>query len=160
MSKAYGLPGLRVGWLACRDRSFLLRAERLKHYLSICNAGPSELLALIALKAGDAILTRNRAIIAQNLERLDEFFADFPDRFEWRQPEGGCVGCVGYRGRDGVEAFTSRLVNEAGVMLLPASVYHSELNEIPGDFFRVGFGRTSLPDGVAAWRDWMKCNVP
>ena len=39
-SKSYGLPGLRVGWLACRDRALLERLEKRKHYTSICNAGP------------------------------------------------------------------------------------------------------------------------
>ena len=52
MSKAYGLPGLRIGWLACRDRALLERLERRKHYTSICNAGPSEHLATIALRTG------------------------------------------------------------------------------------------------------------
>src|SRR5690606_39148121 len=42
MSKAYGLAGLRVGWIACRDRALLARLERIRHYLSITNAGPSE----------------------------------------------------------------------------------------------------------------------
>ena len=53
MSKAYGLPGLRVGWVACKDRDLLVRFERYKHYLSICNSAPSEVLAIIALKARD-----------------------------------------------------------------------------------------------------------
>ncbi len=53
MSKAYGLPGLRIGWLACRDRELLGRLERRKHYTSICNAGPSEALATIALRNGE-----------------------------------------------------------------------------------------------------------
>ena len=155
MSKAYGLAGLRIGWLACRDRTVLLRCERYKHYLSICNAGPSELLARIALKAREPILARNRAIVARNLAVLDTFFGDYPELFDWRQPDGGCVGCVGYRGRNGVEAFANRLVEEAGVLLLPATVYRSELNEVPANFFRIGFGRAALPDGIACWRDWM-----
>ncbi len=50
MSKAYGLPGLRIGWLACKDRAMLVRFERFKHFLSICNSAPSEVLARIALK--------------------------------------------------------------------------------------------------------------
>jgi aspartate/methionine/tyrosine aminotransferase len=51
MSKAFGLGGLRIGWLASADREMLRRIEHTKHYLSICNAGPSERLAIIALKA-------------------------------------------------------------------------------------------------------------
>ena len=51
MSKAYGLPGLRIGWMATTDQELLGRVEKYKHYLSICNSGPSEALALVALKA-------------------------------------------------------------------------------------------------------------
>ena len=54
-SKAYGLPGLRIGWLACRDRALLERLEKRKHYTSICNAGPAEYLAAVALRHREAI---------------------------------------------------------------------------------------------------------
>ena len=58
MSKAYGLPGLRVGWVACRDHELLDRLLRAKYYTSICNAGPSDLLATVALRNRDAVLGR------------------------------------------------------------------------------------------------------
>jgi aspartate/methionine/tyrosine aminotransferase len=49
LSKAFGLPALRIGWIASQDKELLLKAEHFKHYLSVCNSGPSESLALIAL---------------------------------------------------------------------------------------------------------------
>lgn len=160
MSKAYGLPGLRIGWLACQDRALLGRCERAKHYLSICNAGPSEVLAEIALKARAPILARNRAIVAANLTLLDSFFAEFPALFDWRVPDGGCIAFVRYRGADGVESFTKRLVAEAGVLLLPASIYRSELGPVPQDRFRIGFGRSAVPEALAALRGWLRRNHP
>ena len=78
MSKAYGLPGLRIGWIGCRDRELLMRMERMKHYLSICNSGPSEALAGIALKNRQSILERNNALVRTNLDLLDDFFAEYP----------------------------------------------------------------------------------
>ena len=158
MSKAYGLPGLRIGWLACQDRAFLGECERYKHYLSICNSAPSELLAEIALKARDTILARNRGIVQHNTGLLNAFFADFPDLFEWRPSDGGCVAFTRYKGADGVEAFTQRLVEESGVLLLPSSIYHSELGPVPHDRFRIGFGRTGMEAGLAALRDWLMRN--
>src|SRR5690606_28737436 len=95
-SKALGLPGLRIGWIACRDRELLSRLERAKHYTTICNSAPSEVLARIALKARDTILARNRALIAANLPHFDAFFAEFADLFEWRHPDGGCVAYPRY----------------------------------------------------------------
>jgi hypothetical protein len=70
------LPGLRIGWLACRDRALLERLERRKHYTTICNPVPSEHLAAIALRNGDAIRARNRAIVAENVPVFEAFFAD------------------------------------------------------------------------------------
>jgi hypothetical protein len=159
MSKAYGLPGLRIGWLACKNQELLVRCERYKHYLSICNAAPSEQLALIALKAREHILARNRAIVRDNIAALQAFFADYSHLFDWREPDGGCVGFIHYKGPEGVEAFTQRLVEEAGVLFLPASIYRSELNEVPDNFLRVGFGRLHVPEGLAVLRDWLERNA-
>jgi hypothetical protein len=158
MSKAYGLPGLRIGWLACKDHRALQRFERYKHYLSICNSAPSEMLALIALKARDRVLGRTRAIVRRNVAELDAFFADYPELFDWREPDGSCVAFVRYLGEDGVEAFTRRLAEEAGIIFLPSSIYRSELHDVPADYFRIGFGRAHVPEGLAALREWLERN--
>ena len=158
MSKAYGLPGLRVGWIACRDRALLSRMEHLKHYLSICNARPSEHLAVIALKARERIIARNLALIDSNLTSVNAFFAEFADLFDWQVPDGGCIGFPRYKGKDGVETFCKRLAEEIGVVLLPSSLYQSELTETPIERFRIGFGRSYVPEGLAAMRAWLRGN--
>ncbi|MDZ4719849.1 MAG: aminotransferase class I/II-fold pyridoxal phosphate-dependent enzyme [Roseiflexaceae bacterium] len=159
MSKAYGLPGLRIGWLACKDRELLVRFERYKHYLSICNSAPSEVLARIALQARDQILAKNRAIVRSNIAEFNTFFAEFSHLFDWRIPDGGCVGFIRYTGADGVEAFTKRLVEQAGVLFLPSTIFHSELNPVPANCLRVGYGRSHVPEGIAVLRDWMRRNI-
>ncbi|MCV0351466.1 MAG: aminotransferase class I/II-fold pyridoxal phosphate-dependent enzyme [Nitratireductor sp.] len=156
MSKAYGLPGLRIGWIASPDTALLLKFERYKHYLSICNSAPSERLAVMALSVSDRILERNRALIAANLEKMDAFFADHADLFDWTRPDGGCVAYPRYRGADGVEAFCRDLVEEQGVLLLPASVYHSELMDAPAGRFRIGFGRRGIDAGLTAMRAFLE----
>jgi aspartate/methionine/tyrosine aminotransferase len=158
MSKAYGLPGLRIGWLACKDRPTLVRFERYKHFLSICNSAPSEALAIIALKSRDKILDRNRKIVRDNLSALSAFFADYAHLFDWREPDGGCVGFIRYKGAEGVEEFTRRLVEEAGVLFLPSSLYRSELGPVPENCLRVGFGRAHMPVGLAVLRKWFELN--
>ena len=155
MSKAYGLPGLRVGWLACRDRALLERLERRKHYTSICNAGPSELLATLALRQGEVIRARNRGIIADNLPVFESFFAEHADVVEWQAPQGGCVSFPRYCGADGVEAFCRALVEEAGVLLLPASIYASDLAAVPADRFRIGIGRRDPQPALEALGDFL-----
>jgi aspartate/methionine/tyrosine aminotransferase len=130
--------------------------ERVKHYTSICGAAPSELLAQIALKARERILERNRGLVAKNLALLEPFFTEHADLFEWYLPDGGCIGFPRYLGRDGLEAFARELLEQSGVLLLPASVYRSELGATPGDRFRIGFGRDNLRAGLAALRGHLR----
>jgi len=156
LSKAYGLPGLRIGWLACRDRRLLARLETRKHYTTICNAGPSELIAAAALRRRAAITARNRAIIAANLERFDAFFAGFQELFAWERPRAGCVCFPRYLGADGVEAFCTALLRAAGVVLLPASIFASALAAVPDDRFRIGVGRADPEPALAAFGAFLR----
>lgn len=150
MSKAYGLPGLRIGWIASQDKDMLSKMERMKHYLSICNSAPSERLAKIALNHRDKLLARNCALIDENLPKWDAFFARHHDLFEWRRPDGSCMAFPRYKGEEGVEAFAQSLVEQSGVLLLPGSIYASTLTPSPKDRFRLGFGRAGLDEGLAA----------
>ena len=150
MSKSYGLPGLRLGWIASADRELLSRMERMKHYLSICNSGPSERLTKIAVNNRDKLLARNCSIVDENLPKWQAFFARYPDLFDWQRPDGSCMAFPRYKGSDGVEKFTRSLVEESGVLLLPSTIYRSELGPTPVDRFRLGYGRRGLDEGIAA----------
>ncbi len=145
MSKAYAMAGLRIGWLASHDRDLLARVAAFKDYTTICSSAPSEILAIIALRAGDRVLRRSRDIVAANLERLDGFFEDWADRFTWVRPRAGSIGfprltVPGVR----IDDWAAELVEAEGVLLLPASQFGH-----PGNQFRLGFGRTDLPDALA-----------
>ncbi len=150
MSKAYGLPGLRIGWLATRDRGLLERLERRKHYTTIANAAPSEHLATVALRAGDRLRARNRELIAGNLPAFDAFFARREDLFEWSAPQGGCVCFPRLRSGEDSGDFCRRLVRQTGVLLLPSTVYRSQLAPVASDRFRVGVGRRDPEPALAA----------
>jgi aspartate/methionine/tyrosine aminotransferase len=154
-SKSYGLPGLRVGWIACRDRAFLERLEKRKHYTSICNAGPAEYLAAVGLRHREAIWERNRGIVAANRPLFDDFFARWPELFEWRPPDGGCVCFPQYKGGD-AEEFCRQLLHTEGVLVLPASMYASEIADVPRDHFRVGIGRLGLEAGLEAFDRFLR----
>ena len=89
MSKTYGLPGLRLGWLACRDRDALQRIVDLKHYTTICSSAPSELLSALALRHREVLADRNRGIVLANLPLLDAFFERHADVLSWVRPTAG-----------------------------------------------------------------------
>lgn len=141
MSKSFAMAGLRIGWLATRDRDLLARCAAFKDYTTICSSAPSEVLALIGLRARDRVLARSRGIVATNLERLDAFFAEWPDRFSWVRPRAGSVGfprltVPGVR----IDDWAAGLVEAHGVLLLPGSQFG-----FGGNHFRLGFGRNDLP---------------
>jgi aspartate/methionine/tyrosine aminotransferase len=139
MSKSFGLPGLRIGWIATRDAALLERLAAFKDYLTICASAPSEILALAALRARDAVLSRNRALLATNLERLERFFAQRADAFEWVRPRAGSVAFPRLLRARPIEDFAARLRESEGVLLLPGTLF-----SYPGNHFRIGFGRRSF----------------
>ena len=142
ISKAYGLPGLRVGWIASHDRAALIRLERAEALTSICNAGPSEHLTALALRNGPAIAGRNRQIIAANDRLVTDVLGGHPATVRLPLTARRMRGLPRYLGDDGVESFCRRAVEEHGVLLLPSSVYHSAVADVPTDRFRIGIGRT------------------
>jgi aspartate/methionine/tyrosine aminotransferase len=160
MSKSYGLPGLRIGWIACADADVISKMERMKHYLSICNSAPSERLAKIALNNREKLLARNCTIIDENLPKWEAFFGRYRDLFDWRRPDGSCMAFPRYKGPEGVEQFTRDLMEESGVLLLPSTIYASQLGNTPTDRFRLGFGRSGLDDGLAAFEAHLMRNRP
>ncbi len=151
MSKAFGLAGLRIGWIACQDREFLSKIEKVKHYTTICNSAPAEVLSLIALQNKDQILARNNKITADNLVLLDQFFEDYSHLFSWVRPQGGCIGFVKYKSDESVDAFCERLVNKNGILLMPASIY-----DHPSNHFRIGFGRKNMPEALEQLKGFLK----
>ena len=147
MSKSFALAGLRIGWLATRDRAVLERCARMKDYTTICSSAPSEVLALIALRARDRVLDRSRSIVTANLAVLDGFFASHSDAFTWVRPKGGSTGfpklVPGGPAGSSSDALAARLVEATGVLLLPSSTFGF------GDsHLRIGLGRTDLPEAV------------
>ena len=148
MSKSFAMAGLRIGWLATRDRAVLERCARMKDYTTICSSAPSEVLALIGLRARDQVLARSRSIVASNLAVLDEFFARRADAFTWVRPRGGSTGfprivADGPAGAS-ADAFAARLVEATGVLLLPSSTFGSD-----DSHFRIGLGRADVPEAIA-----------
>jgi aspartate/methionine/tyrosine aminotransferase len=142
LSKTYGLPGLRTGWLALQDTYLRDRILGWKDYTTICSSAPSEVLAQIALQVRDELAERNRRIVLNNLALAEPFFARWQSVFRWNRPQAGSVAFVGLRGRSARE-FSDRLAAEQGVLLLPSTGLGFGDGHV-----RFGLGRLSFPDGL------------
>jgi aspartate/methionine/tyrosine aminotransferase len=90
--------------------------------------------------------------------------ADFFDRhralFDWYVPQGSCVAFPRYLGTDGVEEFCRALVEEASVILLPASLFQSRLLPVPSDRFRIGYGRLDFAEGLTVLEEHLRRRSP
>jgi aspartate/methionine/tyrosine aminotransferase len=143
MSKAYGLAGLRIGWIATQNGSVLNRMASFKDYTTICSSAPSEYLAELALRHRDRIVNRNLLLIQDNLSHLDAFFKAHADRFEWVRPLAGPIAFPRLIDGD-IGQFCHQLVTSSGVLLLPGTMY-----DHPGNHFRLGFARRNMPQALA-----------
>lgn len=143
LSKTYGLPGLRLGWLASADRGVIDRVLALKDYTTICTPAPSEVLAIAALRRAEEIVERNRSIVRANLSLARDFFAKKGNMFQWLEPLGGSTAFPRLFG-ERVEDFCERAVRDHGLMIVPDSVFDVDWNH-----FRVGMGRKNFPEALA-----------
>ncbi len=143
MSKAYALAGLRVGWMATRNRALLEVTRALKDYTSVCTSAPAEILSLIGLRARDHLVARSKRIILANLAHVESFFQQRRDVFAWDPPRAGMLAFPQLLLPIPVDEFVSSLVREESVLLLPGSVF-----DITDNRFRIGLGRSSLPHAL------------
>ena len=150
MSKSFAMAGLRIGWLATRDKAVLDACARFKDYTTICSSAPSEILALMGLRARDRVLGRSRRFVRDNLAVLDDFFRRRADRFSWVRPRGGSVAFPRLLGDRSIDEVAAKLVEEEGVLLLPGSQFG-----YPGNHFRIGFGRENLPAAIERFDAWL-----
>lgn len=149
LSKGFGLPGLRVGWAACRDRGVLARALAAKSLLSSCLTGPSEVLGHIALGAEARITGRTRAIGRRNHRRLRALTDGYPELFEPDTPKNLAFAFPRFRGREGTGRFALGVAQEAGLLVLPSGLWRSSLAPVPTDRLRFGLGHVGSAGALA-----------
>jgi aspartate/methionine/tyrosine aminotransferase len=148
LSKTYGLPGLRCGWLVVRDAALRERIMNWKYYTSICPAVPSEALALAALRVADTLRQRNIARIERNLAQAEPFFARWPRRFDWRRPRAGSTALVGFD-VPSVSALSDRLAREEGLLIQSAAMLGGSDRQM-----RIGLGRDGFAAALERFEAW------
>ena len=151
MSKVFGLAGLRIGWIATKNAGVIERIAMLKDYTTICSSAPSEVLALIGLRAKEKIIKDNLELIQRNLRLADDFFEKYKETFSWQRPTAGTIALPRLLSDNSSARFCEQIVNETEILLLPATIYGY------GDsHLRFGFGRRDMPEALAGLDQWLK----
>ncbi len=149
LSKAYGLPGIRLGWLVTRDAALRQTLLAAKEQIVITGSVVDEAIGHEAVRRRDGFLAPIRARSAAALQLTRRWMAG-QDVFEWHEPQGGVVGFV--RVRPGIDLdmdrFYTRLFEGHGTIVGPGHWFEQSDRS-----FRLGFGWPSLDrlrDGLAA----------
>ena len=150
MSKAFGLAGLRIGWIATKDTSLLKKLMSFKNYTTICSSAPSEFFSILALRNKKVILERNLKIIKENIKLLEIFFNKKKNQFDWIKPKAGCIAFPRIRSDENIEEFCNDLFKNKGVLLLPGTKY-----DFDDKHFRIGFGRKNMPKALEVLEEYL-----
>jgi aspartate/methionine/tyrosine aminotransferase len=147
MSKPFGLPGLRIGWIA-GPVDVVAACWASRDYVSLSPARLSDALAMIAIQHRDAIVIRNQAIAAENLATAKDWFGEHADLVSWTPPRAGLLALLKYNLDVPSQELSDRLAGEYSVMLAPGSAFGFEgylrigIGQRP-DLFREGLYRTA-----------------
>ncbi len=144
LSKAYGLPGLRVGWcLAAPD--VLERLIRLRDYTTLHLSPLVELVATRAIENGDLLLKPRLAQARHNLELLSSWVDRHSEFVSIVRPQGGVCVFMRLHNVDDVEDFCRQFAHEYSVLLVPGTSFRDP------NYVRLGFGCSTaeLTEGLS-----------
>jgi aspartate/methionine/tyrosine aminotransferase len=132
-SKPFGLPGLRIGWMAAPE-AVVQRCWGLRDYISLSPGKLNDALAVIAFRHREQIAARTRAIVAENLDFAEGWFAENRNLVSWTPPMGGLLALMKYELEMPSLDLANRLAEDHSVMLAPGSAFGYE------GYLRIGIG--------------------
>jgi capreomycidine synthase len=152
LSKAYGLPGLRIGW-ALASPDVLARCIQLRDYITLYLSPLVELIAQRAIEQSERLLSIRLQQARANLAILTDWCAQHKEFIDYVRPQGGVSSFLRLTGVAGVEEFCHRLASEYKTLLVPGSCFKQP------DFVRLGFGcaTAELEQGLSRFSTLLHC---
>lgn len=150
MSKSFGLAGLRIGWIATKNKELFRQLAGFKDYTTICNSAPSEFLATLALKNKKEIISRNLNIIKSNLIYLDKFFKKYSSILTWIKPKAGSIAFPKLKVNEDIETIAIELIEKKETLIMPSTNYN-----FGNIHFRIGFGRKNMVDALNRFEEYL-----
>ncbi|MDP6588913.1 MAG: pyridoxal phosphate-dependent aminotransferase, partial [Alphaproteobacteria bacterium] len=138
MSKCHGAPGLRIGWMSCREPALAEQLVLAKLNTVISCSVVDECLALEVLRRADTVLGERRHLLGEALAKTARWVERQSDLIEWVRPDGGALCCVRLRPARFDDAAVKAFFRELGqqnVLVAQGSWFGEEAR-----IFRVGFG--------------------
>lgn len=154
MSKCFSMPGIRIGWVSSQNKKLLNPLIDYKDFTSICNSGPSEILAMMGIRAHRKLVSNNLDVIQTNIEAIRSLSNEFPTVVtKLLIPSGGSCGMIRIKSPNGLNGvqLCEDIIQKKNLMLLPMSVF--EFND--NGAFRIGLGRKDFPTHCQILRDYI-----
>lgn len=135
LSKAYGIPGIRVGWIITRDPTLAERFLAAKEQIGICGSVVDEWLAMATLERRGAFLAELAPVMVSRRAIVRDWINQDP-LIEWVEPQGGvvCFPRLKVSNNFNFDSFYARLLDRHGAYVGPGHWF-----EMPKSFFRIGF---------------------
>ncbi|KIX06403.1 uncharacterized protein Z518_04379 [Rhinocladiella mackenziei CBS 650.93] len=153
MSKVWGMSGVRIGWIVCKDRVLLDVLLNAREYTLQATSSIDEVIAAEDLsdRCRPIILKRHRGYGKENVQLLDAFIKKNSDVCSWTKPTCGGTGFIKFHSEDGSPQqeleFCQTLLKETGVLLSPGGLCFSAAGctDFQG-YVRIHL--TALPDNM------------
>lgn len=144
VSKAYGLAGLRLGWIATPDKSVIEECSKRRDYSTICVSSVNDILANWALSNRHKLLEANKRMCVEQLDILDKFVQASNGALTYVKPQAGTTVFVKITGCSDTEAFCRELANQYKTLAVPGETFG-----YPG-YLRIGYAnhRSELIAGL------------
>ncbi|HFC30794.1 MAG TPA: aminotransferase class I/II-fold pyridoxal phosphate-dependent enzyme, partial [Oceanospirillales bacterium] len=140
ISKAFALGGVRIGWLACKNKQILARIIEIKAYLSICNSQFDEKIASVILQKPKLILNRHLKIINNNKQLLNNFKVICGYKISFFTPKTGCCLFAKIEAKITASQLVDLVADKCNYLLYPDELFFSQSNAV-----RIGFGNNQFP---------------
>jgi aspartate/methionine/tyrosine aminotransferase len=134
ISKPFGLPGLRIGWLAA-PKKVVSACWGMRDYLSLSPGKLNDAVAQLAFRHRERIIERNERIIAANFAATERWLARHAELLSWTPPRGGLVALLRYRLEIPSRELADLLATDYSVMLAPGAAFGFEHH------LRIGLGQ-------------------
>ena len=150
MSKVFSFAGLRLGWVACRDKKIMEKISSHRDYSHISCGMIDEMVSDLVLSNYDQVLNRSRTMVRENLAILEEFVESTPI-LSWVKPQAGTTALLHYKHKLVSYKLCERLLEETGVLLSPGVCFGLE------NCVRIGYAcdGQELRDGLRLFGEFL-----